>query len=155
MSKDLLLKELSQKIGQRIHQSEWMVVTQEMINAFAAATFDQQWIHVDPIRAEKESHFETTIAHGYFTLSLYPHLRGLVDPQNTPFPGVKNIINYGLNKLRFPAPVRVNSKIRANCTVLSITEVKGSLQLVEEYSIEVEGQERPACVAECIMRLYF
>ena len=155
MQKDLLLEQLSQKIGQRIHQSEWLLITQDMINSFADATFDQQWIHVDPVRAKAESNFKTTIAHGYFTLSLYPHLRGLLNPDTTPFPNVKNIINYGLNKLRFPAPVAVNSNIRANCTLVSISEVKGSLQLVEEYSVEVEGQERPACVAECIMRLYF
>jgi Acyl dehydratase len=84
-----------------------------------------------------------------------PKLRGLVDPATPVFPGTKNIINYGINKLRFPGPVISGSSIRANCTLVSVEEVKGSIELVEEYSVEVKDQDRPACVAECIMRLYF
>ena len=114
-----------------------------------------QWIHIDQARAKLESPFKATIAHGYFTLSLYPKLRGLVNPEEPPYPGTKNIINYGINKLRFPGPVISGSKIRSNCTLLSVEEVKGSIELVEEYSVEVENQSRPACVAQNIMRLYF
>ena len=105
MSKDSVLNELRCQIGTQIHQSDWVTVSQEMINAFADATDDHQWIHIDPEKAAKQSPFKTTVAHGYFTLSLYPKLRGLVDPLNSPFPDAKNIINYGINKLRFPGPV--------------------------------------------------
>jgi acyl dehydratase len=155
MTIELASEEFKSKIGTVIHQSEWIEISQDMINAFADATDDHQWIHIDTERAAKESPFKATIAHGYFTLSLYPKLRGLVDPNDPPFPGTKNIINYGINKLRFPGPVISGSKIRSNCALLSVEEVKGSLELLEEYSVEVKDQDRPACVAECIMRLYF
>jgi len=149
------LSELQQQVGKETHVSDWLDMTQEMINAFAAATFDQQWIHTDAVRAAKESPYGSTIAHGYFTLSLYPYLRGLVDESKPLFPGAKNVINYGLNKLRFPAAVPAGSRIRARCELLSAEEVKGSIELVEKYTVEVEGQDRPACIAEAIMRLYF
>ena len=155
MTIELASEEFKSKIGTVIHQSEWIEISQEMINAFADATDDHQWIHIDTERAAKESPFKATIAHGYFTLSLYPKLRGLVNPNDPPFPGTKNIINYGINKLRFPGPVISGSMIRSNCTLLSVEEVKGSLELLDEYSVEVQDQDRPARVAECIMRLYF
>ncbi len=155
MSMQHVSEELKTKIGTLIHQSDWIEITQEMINAFADATDDHQWIHIDQARAAAESPFKATIAHGYFTLSLYPKLRGLVNPEEPPYPGTKNIINYGINKLRFPGPVISGSKIRSNCTLLSVEEVKGTIELVEEYSVEVENQSRPACVAQNIMRLYF
>jgi len=150
-----VLTELEAKIGEEIHVSDWITVTQELIDQFANATGDKQWIHVDPARAKTESPYGTTIAHGYLTLSLYPKLRGLVDASEPPFPGVKNVINYGLNKLRFTNAVKVGSKIRARCTLSSVEEVKNSLQLTEQYTVEIKDQDRPACVAECIMRLYF
>ena len=150
-----VLSELSDKIGTEIHVSDWLEMTQDMVNQFGRATGDMQWIHTDPGRASTESPYKTTIAHGYFTLSLYPQLRGLVDESKPLFPGAKNVINYGLNKLRFPSAVPVGSRIRAHVELLSADEVKGSLELVEKYSVEVEDQERPACVAECIMRVYF
>ena len=150
-----VLAELEAKIGEEIHVSDWMTVTQELIDQFANATGDKQWIHVDQKRAAEESPYGKTIAHGYLTLSLYPVLRGLVDADEPMFPGVTNVINYGLNKLRFTNAVKVGSKIRARCTLVAIEEVKNSLQLTEQYTVEIEGQERPACVAECIMRLYF
>ena len=155
MSKETVLNELQRQIGTLIHQSNWVMISQTMIDAFADATDDHQWIHIDQEKAAKESPFKATIAHGYFTLSLYPKLRGLVDPKDPPFPGTKNIINYGINKLRFPGPVISGSKIRSNCTLLSVEEVKDTIELIEEYSVEVEHQDRPACVAECIIRLYF
>ena len=155
MSKETVLNELQRQIGTLIHQSNWVMISQTMIDAFADATDDHQWIHIDQEKAAKESPFKATIAHGYFTLSLYPKLRGLVDPKDPPFPGTKNIINYGINKLRFPGPVISGSKIRSNCTLLSVEEVRGTIELIEEYSVEVEHQDRPACVAECIIRLYF
>ena len=141
------LTELQRQVGQEIHTSDWLEVSQDMINAFGKATGDMQWIHTDPDRAAAESPYKTTIAHGYFTLSLYPQLRGLVEEGTPIFPGVKNVINYGLNKLRFPAPVPSGSRIRARCTLISAEEVKGSIELIESYAVEVEGQERPACIA--------
>ena len=150
-----VLTELQGKIGEEIHVSDWMTVTQELIDQFANATGDKQWIHVDPKRAADESPYGKTIAHGYLTLSLYPVLRGLVDADEPLFPGVTNVINYGLNKLRFTNAVKVGSKIRAHCTLIGAEEVKNSLQLTEQYTVEIQNQERPACVAECIMRVYF
>lgn len=149
------LANLSSKTGAEVHLSDWLTITQEMVDDFARATRDLQWIHVDAKRAAAESPYKGTIAHGYFTLSLYPYLRGLVDASKPLFPGVKNIINYGINKLRFPNAVPVGSRIRARCRILAVEDVKNSLQLTEEYTVEIEGQSRPACVAECVMRLYF
>lgn len=150
-----VLTDLNGRIGEETHVSDWLPVTQELIDMFANATGDKQWIHVDEQRAKAESPYGATIAHGYLTLSLYPLLRGLVDADKPLFPGVKNIINYGLNKLRFTNVVKVGSKIRARCTLIAAEEIKNSLQLTEQYTVEIEGQSRPACVAECIMRLYF
>ena len=150
-----VLADLKSKVGTEIHVSDWIEMTQDMVNAFGKATGDMQWIHTDPERAATESPYKTTIAHGYFTLSLYPNLRGLVDESKPLFPGAKNVINYGLNKLRYPAAVPVGSRIRAHIELLSAEEVKNSLELVEKYTIEVEGQDRPACIAEAIMRVYF
>lgn len=150
-----VLTDLKGRIGEETHLSDWLPVTQELIDMFANATGDKQWIHIDEQRAKEESPYGTTIAHGYLTLSLYPKLRGLVDADKPMFPGVKNVINYGLNKLRFTNAVKVGSKIRARCTLLAAEEVKNSLQLTEQYTVEIDGQDRPACVAECIMRLYF
>ncbi|MCK6371507.1 MAG: MaoC family dehydratase [Gammaproteobacteria bacterium] len=155
MALEETLADLSAKVGTEVHVSDWLGINQQMIDDFARATRDQQWIHVDPRRAAADSPYKTTIAHGYFTLSLYPYLRGLVDEKKPLFPGVRNIINYGINKLRFPNAVPVGSRIRARCKVLAVEDVKNSLQLTEEYTVEIEGQSRPACVAECVMRLYF
>ncbi|MBT8443779.1 MAG: MaoC family dehydratase [Gammaproteobacteria bacterium] len=150
-----VLADLQANIGQDVHVSDWMTVTQETIDMFANATGDKQWIHVDEQRAKAESPYGATIAHGYLTLSLYPVLRGLVDADKPLFPGVKNVINYGIDKLRFTNAVKVNSKVRARCTLVAAEEVKNSIQLTEKYTAEIEGQKRPACVADCIMRLYF
>ena len=155
MSQQQTLAELQQRIGQEIHTSEWVDVTQARIDAFAEATGDHQWIHVDPARAVRESPYRATIAHGYLTLSLYPMLRGLVAADRPVFPGVKQVINYGLDKLRFPSAVRAGSRVRAHCTLLKVEEVPGGLQVTEQFSVEIEGQEKPACVAAAIMRLYF
>lgn len=150
-----VLADLQSKVGEEIHVSDWLSVTQELIDTFANATGDHQWIHVDEKRCKAESPYGTTIAHGYFTLSLYPQLRGLVNAKEPLFPGMTNIINYGMNKLRFTNVVKSGSKIRAHCTIVAAEEVKNSIQLTEQYSVEIQGEERPACVAECIMRLYF
>ncbi len=155
MSQQAALQELNRRIGEEIHVSDWVEITQERINAFADATGDHQWIHVDAERARRESPWKTTIAHGYLTLSLYPMLRGLVASGEPPFPGVKQMINYGLDKLRFPSAVRSGSRIRARCKLLKVEEVPGGLQITEQYTAEIEGEPKPACVAEAIMRAYF
>ena len=149
------LAELQTQVGTETHLSEWLEISQDMIDEFGKATGDMQWIHTNPERAKNESPYGSTIAHGYFTLSLYPQLRNLVDESQPIFPGVKNVINYGLNKLRFPGAVPAGSRVRARCELISAAEVKQSVELIEKYTVEVEGQDRPACVAECIMRLYY
>ena len=155
MSQQQAVEQLQSRIGQEVHCSDWLEVTQERIDAFAEATGDRQWIHVDPERAARESPWKTTIAHGYLTLSLYPMLRGLVDADRPPFPGVRQVINYGLDKLRFPSAVASGSRVRARCVLLKAEPVTGGVQLTEQYTVEIEGQPKPACVAEAIMRLYF
>jgi acyl dehydratase len=155
MSQQQVLESLQARIGQEIHTSDWLEITQSRIDAFAAATGDHQWIHVDPARAARESPWKATIAHGYLTLSLYPMLRGLVAADPPVFPGVRQVINYGLDKLRFPSAVLSGSRVRARCVLLKVEAVTGGLQVNEQYTVEIEGQPKPACVAEAIMRLYF
>ncbi len=150
-----VLEQLQGRVGQQIHQSDWLEVTQQRIDAFAAATGDFQWIHVDPERALRESPYKATIAHGFLTLSLYPVLRGLVDAERPLFPGVQRVINYGLDKLRFPNAVRAGSRVRARCVLLKVEEVPGGLQMSEQYTVEIDGEAKPACVADAIMRAYF
>lgn len=150
-----VLETLQGQVGQELHCSDWLEVSQERINAFAAATGDHQWIHTDPARAAVESPYKATIAHGYLTLSLYPLLRGLVDADKPLFPGVSRVINYGLEKLRFPNAVRAGSRVRARCVLVKAEPVAGGLQLTEQYTVEIEGEAKPACVAEAIMRAYF
>ncbi len=155
MSQQELLLDLKGRVGEEVHVSDWLEVTQDRINALADATGDHQWIHVDVARAARESPWGSTIAHGYLTLSLYPMLRGLVSSGEPPYPGAKQAINYGLDRLRFPSPVKAGSRVRARCRLLAVEEVAGGLQITEKFTAEVEGQEKPACVAEAIMRLYF
>ena len=155
MTQQQVLEQLQARLGQEIHTSDWVEISQARIDAFADATGDHQWIHVDPVRAARESPWKATIAHGYFTLSLYPMLRGLVNAERPVFAGVRQVINYGLDKLRFPSAVTVGSRIRARCVLLKVEPVSGGLQVTEQYTVEIEGQPKPACVAEAIMRLYF
>jgi len=150
------LATLQTRIGQEVHVSDWLTVTQERINAFADATGDHQWIHVDVERATRESPYGAPITHGYLTLSLSVPLRGLVDAQKPIVPGITNIINYGLNKLRFPNAVRVGARIRGRFTLQSVEQVAPNiLQMTEQYTAEVEGARKPACIAESVMRLVF
>jgi acyl dehydratase len=138
------------KAGQEWGRSDWLQVTQDRIDQFADATDDHQWIHVDAERAKKGP-FGTTIAHGFLTLSLIP---GLVS-SFVKVDGVKMGINYGLNKVRFPSPVRVGSRVRAVSKNMSVDDVEGGVQVVNQVTIEIEGQEKPACVAETVSRFYF
>lgn len=155
MSLQSVLADLKSKVGKEAKVGEWLLVDQKRINLFADATDDHQWIHVDPERARKESPFKDAIAHGFLTLSLLPGLTREVQAGSSPYPGVKLGVNYGLNKVRFPSPVKVNSRIRSRSTLKEVTEVEGGIQLVREVTVEVEGQPKPACVAETVSRLYF
>jgi acyl dehydratase len=148
--------DLQSKLGTETHVGSWFTITQDLINQFADVTGDHQWIHVDPERAGKESPFGDTVAHGYFTLSLIPHLTGMVEPDKPRYPGVKLAVNYGLNKVRFPNPVKVGSRIRTRTTLASFEEVKGNgIQIINTIYIEIEGVPKPGCVAETVSRIYF
>lgn len=155
MSQAQALQQLQARLGSEVHVSQWLQVTQDRVDAFAQATGDRQWIHVDRARAARESPYRGTIAHGYLTLSLYPMLRGLVDEAAPLYPGVRSVINYGINKLRFPNAVKVGAKVRARCTLAAVEEVQGALQVTETCTIEIENEAKPACVAELVMRFYF
>lgn len=141
--------ELKAVVGEHLGYSEWQVVTQEQINAFADATGDHQWIHIDAERA-KEGPFGTTIAHGYLTLSLLPSLL----PQVLQVSGVAMGVNYGANKVRFPAPVPSGSKIRLGAVISSVTDVKGGVQVQVDTTIEVEGASKPSLVAQTLFNYY-
>lgn len=141
--------ELRQRIGQEIAVSEWMTITQERINAFADATDDHQWIHIDRARAA-QSPWGGTIAHGFLTLSLLPHFLG----ETIGFPPGKMSVNYGLNRVRFPAPVRAGKRVRARIALAALEDVPEGVQITWRVTIELEGNEKPACVAESISRRY-
>jgi len=143
------IDELRELVGKPVGPSEWVEVTQADIDKFAEISRDHQWIHVDVERAERESPFGTTIAHGNLTLSLIDGFRGrLLDQQ-----GVKLGINYGWNKVRFPAPVPVGSKVRATAEVLSVEQLDGGWwHTVTRFTLEREGTEKPVCVAESVGR---
>jgi acyl dehydratase len=149
-----LLGSLQARLGSEIHLSSWFEVTQARIDLFAEATGDRQWIHVDRERAARESPWHTTIAHGYLTLSLYPYLRGISDTDGPIYPGVKSILNYGLNKTRFPAAVKSGARVRARCRLAAVEAVPGGVQTTEVCTIEIEGESKPACVAEAILRFH-
>jgi acyl dehydratase len=148
-------RDLKKKLGQETFLGEWLTVDQECINKFADITGDNQWIHTDPDRAETESPFKSTIAHGFLTLALIPSLTETVDPEKNQYPEAKMVVNYGLNRVRFPFPVKAGSRVRARKKLVSVTPMKRSIEVVNEVSIEVENRVRPACVAETVLRLYF
>ena len=137
-------------VGQHLGHSDWVEITQERVNQFADATDDHQWIHVDPERAQRESPFGGPIAHGYLTLSLVSSLVAqIVDAQ-----GFRMGVNYGAEKIRFPAPVPVGSRVRASATLDEATPFEGGVQMNLGISMEVEGQEKPAMVASILFRRY-
>jgi len=142
--------------GQEIHVGHWLEIDQQRIDDFARVTGDEQWIHIDPKRAAVESPYGTTIAHGFLTLSLLPYLTQSNHPDffAENYPGMRLRVNYGLNKLRYPAAVLCGAKIRARTTVQSVQEVRDGVQIVYLLTIEIEGGEKPACVAEQVMRVY-
>jgi acyl dehydratase len=156
MAADRLLDTLRGQVGSEIAVGEWLPIDQERIDAFAAATGDMQWIHVNPERASRESPYGTTVAHGFLTLSLLPFLTG----SNTPdylarhFPGMRLRVNYGLNRLRFPAPVRCGARIRARTALKDVTQLERGLEVTYLFTVEIEGESKPALVAEQLVRVF-
>jgi acyl dehydratase len=148
------LDALKDFVGREIATTVWFEITQERIRQFAEATEDRQWIHLDPDRAQRESPYATTIAHGFLTLSLLSHfLQEALHIQS----GVASIVNYGLNRVRFTAPVPANAKVRARFVLKSLREAGNSQEAVFEIIAEVqsrEGPAKPCCVAEWIIRYY-
>jgi len=139
-------------VGREIAVTDWLTVTQERINLFAEATEDRQWIHVDGERAARESPFEGTIAHGFLTLSLIAHfMQQAIKIQS----GLRMAVNYGLNRVRFTAPVRSGTKIRARIALLSTKDIAtDAMEVIFTVTVECEGSEKPCCVAESIVRYY-
>jgi acyl dehydratase len=143
------LARLGAAVGEHLGHSEWLPVEQARVDAFAEATGDHQWIHVDPVRAAAGP-YGGTIAHGYLVLSLLPVLAAQVYRVD----GVRLAVNYGLNRVRFPAPVPTGSAVRAGIRLLAADEVPGGLHVVNEVTVERQGQAKPCCVAETVSRLY-
>ncbi|WP_289298800.1 MaoC family dehydratase [uncultured Reyranella sp.] len=143
--------EMKKHVGEEIGVSDWVEITQERINLFADATGDHQWIHVDVERAKKDMPGGKTIAHGFLTLSLIPMLNSQISHINN----VRNGINYGCNKVRFTSPVQAGSRVRARAKLIAADPMdKGGVRLTNQVTIEIEGQERPACVAETMSIVY-
>jgi len=141
--------DLMGKEGMQLGVTDWLTITQERVNLFADATGDHQWIHVDPVKAASGP-FGTCIAHGYLTLSLV----NLFLPDLMRVDNVAMGVNYGVDKVRFPSPVPVGSRIRGRGEVVAVEEVKGAVQAIVRVSVEIEGSDRPACVADTISRFF-
>lgn len=146
---------LQTQIGKEVHVGSWFTVTQDRVDQFSNVTEDHQWLHNDVERAEKESPFKTTIAHGFLTLSLLPRLTDSVDPTQPAYPNSKMTVNYGLNQVRFPYPVKTGSVIRAHSRLIKVSPIKRGLEIEKEISVEIQGTRRPGCVAVSVVRVYF
>jgi len=144
------IAELANHAGKEVAISDWLEVSQERINQFAEATEDRQWIHLDRERAERESPFKTTIAHGFLTLSLLSALA----QRALSVGGVRMGINYGLNRVRFVSPVRADTRIRGRFTLATVEEIKGGVQTTWNVTVECENSDKPCCVAEWLVRYY-
>jgi acyl dehydratase len=146
------LQSLKAYSGREIASTDWLTVTQERIQQFAEATGDLQWIHLDPARAQRESPYGATIAHGFLTLSLLSYfLKEAIELPRE----VRRTINYGLNRVRFPAAVRAGENIRARIRLESCKELSDSVEAVFGIAIETQGSDKPCCIAEWILRYYF
>lgn len=139
------------RLGQEIGVSDWMLIDQERVNAFAQVTGDEQWIHVHVERARRESPFGGPIAHGYLTVSLLAKFAG----ECIQVEGIKLAVNYGLNRVRFAAPVKVGSRVRARFVLGAVEDIVGGAQMLWQAVIEIEDGDKPACVAEMVTRWYF
>ncbi|MEH0981783.1 MaoC family dehydratase [Micromonospora sp. CPCC 205556] len=142
--------DLTKAVGEHLGHSDWHRVDQDRVDAFAEATGDRQWIHVDPERA-RSGPFGGTVAHGFLMLSLLPTLGAEVYRVD----GVRMGVNYGLDRVRFPAPLPTGSRVRAGVTLLDVQPVQGGLQVANEVTLEREGGDKPCCVARTLARLYF
>jgi len=142
--------ELRGRVGQEVLVSDWLQVDQNLINKFADATGDRQWIHIDEPRAARESRYGSTVAHGFLVLSLIPRLGEALFTAA----GLRLSLNYGLNRVRFVSPVRANSRLRARYVLASEIEIHDSLQIIWSVTVDIEGGSKPACVAEFITRWY-
>jgi acyl dehydratase len=136
--------------GREIAVTHWIDITQERINQFADATRDDQWIHVDPVRAQRESPYGTTIAHGFLTLSMIPYFLH----EAMPIDDIRMAVNYGLNRVRFPSAVRAGSRVRARIALQSLRAVADATEATYSITIESEGSPKPCCVAEMLARYY-
>ena len=146
---------LVRDINQETFVGDWFEINQQCIDQFAKVTGDNQWIHTDPERSNEESPFKTTISQGFLTLSLIPMLTNSIDPDNTIYPEARMVVNYGMNKVIFPYPVKVGKRIRARTRVIKLVPLKRGLEIVREVRMEIEKSSRAACVAETVLRLYF
>lgn len=150
-----LLTRLQPQFGTEIAVGDWLTIDQARIDAFAAATGDRQWIHVDPERARRESPYGTTVAHGFLTLALLPYLTGSNSPDylQQHFPGMRLRVNYGLNRLRLPMPVKCDDRVRARTLLQEATLLDTGLEVIYRFTVEIEGAAKPALVAEQVFRL--
>jgi acyl dehydratase len=151
------LEAWKQRVGSLEGVGEWHKIDQAQINAFAEATLDRQFIHIDPVAAAQRSPYKVPIAHGFLTLSLLPHLVASALRAGSPAPeGIVAAINYGLDRVRFPSPVKVDSRVRARSELLSVEQVAANtIQLKRKVTIEIEGEDKPGCVAEQLSRLVY
>ncbi|WP_108124696.1 MaoC family dehydratase [Saccharospirillum mangrovi] len=152
---EAMRQQLLAQLDTVIYIGDWMTVDQHRINQFAEITEDRQWIHTDPERAAEESPFKATIAHGFLTLSLIPRLINAVDPNNPPYKGAKMVVNMGLNRVRFPYPLRAGSRVRGTKKIVEVKIVQRGLEVTEEITVEIENLRRPACVAQTVIRLVY
>ena len=146
---------LNENLGEETFVGDWYTVEQSSVDQFAQVTGDLQWIHTSPDRAKKESPYRTTIAHGFLTLALIPLLTDSVDPESNIYPEAKMVVNYGLNSVVFPFPIKIGKRIRAHARITKLVPMKRGLEVVREIKIEIENISRPACIAETVVRLYF
>ena len=153
-ARELFLK-LQSQIGEEVHVGDWLTIKQERIDQFSAVTEDKQWLHNDVEKAKKESPFKTTIAHGFLTLALLPRLTDSVNPEKPLYENAKMTVNYGLNQVRFPYPVKTGSVIRAHSRLIKVTPIKRGLEIEKEITVEIKNTRRPGCVAVSVVRVYF
>jgi acyl dehydratase len=145
------VRALKEFVGRELGVTEWLSLTQRRIEQFAEATEDHQWIHLDRERARRESPYGMTIAHGFLTLSVVSYfVREAIEIRG----GVRMVVNYGLNRVRFPSPVRSDSKIRARIAVLTLKELSDAVEVTFNVTIESENSDKPCCVAEWVVRYY-
>lgn len=144
------LAQLKELVGGEVAVSDWLTVDQRQVDQFAEASGDRQWIHVDVERSKRELPYGGTVAHGFLTLALLPRFFS----ESIRMTDVRMLVNYGLNRVRFPAPLPVGSRVRGRLKLLSVADIPGGAEMIWEVTVEREGEEKPVCVAEAIFRRY-